>query len=81
MENKHTGIYFDNGSTSYPKAPKVADAVAHLLSSGAFNINRGSYEGAYEVAGMVLDTREKLAELFMQRRPSRWCSRPVLPIR
>lgn len=64
MENKHTGIYFDNGSTSYPKAPKVADAVAHLLSSGAFNINRGSYEGAYEVAGMVLDTREKLAELF-----------------
>lgn len=64
MENKHTGIYFDNGSTSYPKAPKVADAVAHLLSSGAFNINRGSYEGAYEVAGKVLDTREKLAELF-----------------
>lgn len=61
MENK---IYFDNGSTSFPKAPGVAQAVASLLENGAFNINRGSYEGAYEVADKVLDTREKLAALF-----------------
>lgn len=64
MENERVGIYFDNGSTSYPKAPGVADAMAHLLNQGAFNINRGNYEGAYEVAEIVLDTREKLAELF-----------------
>ena len=57
-------IYFDNGSTSFPKAPGVAEAVGHLLMHGAFNINRGSYEGAYEVAEMVLDTRERLARLF-----------------
>lgn len=62
MEAKQ--IYFDNGSTSYPKAPKVADAMAELLRNGAFNINRGSYEGAYEVAERVLETREKLATLF-----------------
>lgn len=61
MENK---IYFDNGSTSFPKAPKVAEAVSELLTKGAFNINRGSYEGAYEVAEKVLDTRQKLARLF-----------------
>lgn len=57
-------IYFDNGSTSFPKAPGVASAMADLLEHGAFNINRGSYEGAYEVADCVLETREKLAELF-----------------
>lgn len=58
------GIYFDNGSTSYPKAPGVAEAMMQMLSQGAFNINRGNYEGAYEMAAMVLETREILAELF-----------------
>ena len=57
-------IYFDNGSTSFPKAPGVAEAVGELLKSGAFNINRGSYEGAYEVEAAVLETREQLARLF-----------------
>lgn len=40
-------IYFDNGSTSWPKAPGVAASMTKLLESGAFNINRGNYEGAY----------------------------------
>jgi len=34
------------------------------LEDGAFNINRGSYEEAYEVADKVLNTREMLAALF-----------------
>ena len=38
--------------------------MAHLLHEGAFNINRGGYEGAYEVAERVLDTRDLLAKLF-----------------
>ncbi len=57
-------IYFDNGSTSWPKAPGVAEAMAELLTVGAFNINRGNYAGAYEVESIVLETREMLAELF-----------------
>lgn len=61
MERK---IYFDNGSTSWPKAPGVAEAMSELLTRGAFNINRGNYEGAYEVEGLVLETREKLAKMF-----------------
>lgn len=61
MEQK---IYFDNGSTSWPKAPGVAEAMCELLQKGAFNINRGNYEGAYEVEGIVLETREQLARLF-----------------
>jgi len=62
MEMKR--IYFDNGSTSYPKAPGVAEAMSKLIEQGAFNINRGNYEGAYEVAALVLETREMIAELF-----------------
>lgn len=61
MEKK---IYFDNGSTSWPKAPGVAESMAELLTKGAFNINRGNYEGAYEVEGIVLETRDRLARLF-----------------
>lgn len=57
-------IYFDNGSTSWPKAPGVAEAMSQLLQNGAFNINRGNYEGAYEVESIVYETRELLAELF-----------------
>ena len=57
-------IYFDNGSTSWPKAPGVPEAMADLLAHGAFNINRGNYEGAYEIEGVVLDTREQLTRLF-----------------
>ena len=64
MEGENGRIYFDNGSTSWPKAPGVAEAVGRLLTEGAFNINRGNYEGAYEVEEAVLDTRDQLARLF-----------------
>ncbi|MDR0905222.1 MAG: aminotransferase class V-fold PLP-dependent enzyme [Oscillospiraceae bacterium] len=57
-------IYFDNGSTSHPKAPGVADAVRDIIERGCFNINRGGYAGAYEVADLVFSTREKIAKLF-----------------
>lgn len=57
-------IYFDNGSTSWPKAPGVAPAMSELIESGAFNINRGNYEGAYELESQVLLTRMQLARLF-----------------
>ena len=57
-------IYFDNCSTSHPKAPGVPQAVKDILERGCFNINRGGYAGAYEMAGLVYDTREKIAALF-----------------
>lgn len=61
MEEK---IYFDNGSTSRPKAPGVQEAVSELLKNGAFNINRGNYAGAYEVESVVQETRDQLVQLF-----------------
>lgn len=61
MENT---IYFDNGSTSFPKAPEVAAAMSDFLTQGGFNINRGNYAGAYGVENLVLETRDQLAALF-----------------
>ena len=57
-------IYFDNSSTSHPKAPGVPEAVREILERGCYNINRGGYAGAYEVSSLVFDAREKVAEIF-----------------
>lgn len=57
-------IYCDNGSTSFPKAPGLGEAIGRHLDSAGYNINRGGYDGAYSVAGTVLDTRERLCAMF-----------------
>ncbi|HIW21324.1 MAG TPA: aminotransferase class V-fold PLP-dependent enzyme [Candidatus Dorea intestinavium] len=57
-------INFDNGSTSFPKAPGVGKVMADFIEKGAFNINRGNYEGSYNVELEVLECRERLARLF-----------------
>lgn len=57
-------IYFDNGSTSFPKAPGVAEAMAEMVKHGAFNINRGNYQRAYDIEEQVQETREMLLRLF-----------------
>lgn len=57
-------IYFDNGSTSFPKAPGVGEAMAELITTGAFNINRGNYQEAYELEFRVMDARNQLLRLF-----------------
>lgn len=57
-------IYLDQGSTSFPKAPGVADAMWTLLEHHGVNIGRGNYQEAYSVEGDVLDARLRLAKLF-----------------
>lgn len=56
--------YFDTAATSWPKAPGVGEAMADYLSQVGCNIGRGAYGTAYDAAGLVLDTREKLCKLF-----------------
>ena len=63
-------VYFDNGSTSFPKAPNVAEAVGELLKEGSFNINRGIYKEASSLAEKVFSTRERLCRLFNFENPS-----------
>lgn len=57
-------IYFDQASTSFPKAPGVAEAVFHYLSDSGVNVNRGTYNAAYSVEEEIFDTREQLLRLF-----------------
>lgn len=58
------GIYFDNASTSWPKAPGMASEMAGYLENIGCNVGRGSYERAYVVSRKVYETREKLRCLF-----------------
>lgn len=57
-------INLDNASTSFPKAPGVADAMCRYITEIGSNVGRGGYAPAYDAAEMVIDTRERLARLF-----------------
>lgn len=57
-------IYMDQAATSFPKAPGVIEAMIDFMSQVGTNINRGSYENAYETAEIVYETRELLCKLF-----------------
>ena len=57
-------IYFDQASTSFPKAPGVAKAMYAYLTNPGTNVNRGCYEDAYAAEETVFNTRKLLAQLF-----------------
>ena len=57
-------VYFDNGSTSFPKAPGVAECIAEILTHGSYNINRGGYNSAYSLSDSVYLTRENLCKMM-----------------
>ena len=57
-------IYLDNASTTFPKAPNVASAMADYITNYGININRGSYALAYDVEDIIYTTRQRLHTLF-----------------
>ena len=57
-------IYLDQASTSFPKAPGVAQAMMDYLTMNGVNVNRGCYSSAYSAEEVVYETRQLLAELF-----------------
>lgn len=57
-------IYLDNASTSFPKAPSVADAMYDYLQNFCVNVNRGGYQSAFSVEERIYETREQLCRLF-----------------
>ena len=63
-------IYLDNASTTFPKAPNVASAMADYLTNCGININRGSYSLAYDVEDTIYTTRQRLNTLFNGHDPS-----------
>ena len=63
-------IYLDNASTTFPKAPNVANAMANYITNYGININRGSYTLAYDVEDIIYTTRQRLNTLFNGHDPS-----------
>ena len=57
-------IYLDNASTSFPKAPGVAEAMYDYVKNCGCNVSRGGYDEAYRAEELVLDTRQRLTRLF-----------------
>ncbi|WP_422484445.1 aminotransferase class V-fold PLP-dependent enzyme [Gudongella sp. DL1XJH-153] len=57
-------VYLDNGATSYPKAPGVAESMVDYIINNGANIGRGTYESSFHAENVVFETREKLAKLF-----------------
>ena len=63
-------IYLDNASTTFPKAPNVASAMADYITNRGININRGSYALAYDVEDIIYTTRQRLHPLFNGHDPA-----------
>jgi len=64
MEIMMRKVYLDNGSTSFPKAPGVAEAMAHFINEVGCNISRGGYESAYSLGETIFETRTMLCRMF-----------------
>lgn len=57
-------FYFDYASTSFPKAPGVAEAMTAYLTEVGVNVSRGDYQSAYEAADRIMEVREQLGRIF-----------------
>ncbi len=57
-------IYMDNAATSFPKATGVSDAIKRFLDEDCSNIGRGSYVRTQEAGLQVIETRERIFDLF-----------------
>ncbi len=57
-------IYLDNAATSFPKADGVSDAMKRFLDEECSNVGRGSYVRAQEAGLAVIETRERIRDLF-----------------
>ena len=62
-------VYMDNGATSYPKAPGVAESMADYILNVGTNVNRGAYKSSFEAENIVYETRELICELFNFNKP------------
>ncbi|MCL6271153.1 aminotransferase class V-fold PLP-dependent enzyme [Sansalvadorimonas sp. 2012CJ34-2] len=56
--------YFDNGATSFPKPPQVAEAVARYLTEVGGNYGRSFHSRAVESGTAIEQCRDMLAEMM-----------------
>ena len=57
-------IYCDNTATSWPKPPKVGEAMVNFMSTVGGNPGRAAHAMANNAARIVYETREKIADFF-----------------
>jgi cysteine desulfurase family protein len=62
--------YLDNAATSWPKPPGVLRAMSAYLTRGGGNPGRSGHRKSIGAARVVLDARERLAEMFGIRDPA-----------
>lgn len=62
-------VYLDNGATSYPKAPGVAESMSDYILNVGTNVGRGAYSSSYEAENIVYETRELICGLFNFNKP------------
>lgn len=62
-------IYLDNGATSFPKAPGVAENMSDYILNVGTNVGRGAYSLSYKAENIVYETRELVCELFNFNKP------------
>ena len=63
--NGQTGlIHFDNASTSFPKPPGVAAAIADLLGAGAVSPGRSGFDLGLELGRLIDGVRAQLDRFF-----------------
>jgi len=62
-------VYLDNGATSYPKSPGVAQSISDYILNVGTNVNRGAYSASYKAENTLYETRELISELFHFKKP------------
>ncbi len=66
-----TRIYLDNAATSWPKPPAVYDAVDRYQRTLGAPAGRGMYREAIEVERLLLEARQRIAQLIGAAEPRR----------
>lgn len=62
-------IYFDNGATSFPKAPGVGEAMLNAINNVGGSVNRGVSSQSMQSEHVIYETREMLCDLFEFENP------------
>ena len=68
-------IYLDNAATTYTKPPQVINAVLNALN-GCANPGRATHTPGQKALNIILNTREKLSELFKLDYPENFILTP-----
>jgi cysteine desulfurase family protein len=68
---KHSMIYLDNASTSWPKPPRVVEEMARFLRQDAGSPGRAGHRMALAAERVVRDVRAKLSRLIHAESPER----------